>query len=112
MSDHNGSATLQLPAADGTKRSIPCVMKGLQGKRLVVHISEQIPESTLLSVEYEDTLFLGEVVVCAESEQEWKLEIRVEQMLNGLQSLMALRAHLLSESLTSPLPLLPVGMRN
>jgi hypothetical protein len=105
---------LQLPAADahGTKRSINCEVEGMEGKRLVVSTGENIRESTLVSVEYEDTLLLGEVVICSRTEENWTLEIRVEQMLTGLQSLMALRAHLLSESLSAPLPLMPVGMRN
>lgn len=84
----------------------------MEGKRLVLSTGESIRESTLVSVEYEDTLLLGEVVICSGTEQTWTLEVRVEQMLTGLQSLMALRAHLLSESLAAPLPLMPVGMRN
>lgn len=84
----------------------------MEGKRLVLSTGESIRESTLVSVEYEDTLLLGEVVICSGTEQAWTLEVRVEQMLTGLQSLMALRAHLLSESLAAPLPLMPVGMRN
>lgn len=114
MSDQRRPAVLQLPAPDvhATKRSISCEVEGMQGKRLTLSTGEQIRVSTPVSVECEDTLLLGEVVVCRSAGETWKTEIRVEQILTGLQSLMALRAHLLSESLAAPLPLMPVGMRN
>ena len=114
MSDQRRPAVLQLPAPDvhGTKRSISCEVEGMQGKRLILTTSEQIGISTPVSIEYEDTLLLGEVVVCRAANETWKTEIRVEQILTGLQSLMALRAHLLSETLAAPLPLMPLGMRN
>jgi hypothetical protein len=114
MPDQKRPAVLQLPPADahGTKRSVACEVQCLRGKRLVLTTNEQVRESTPVSVECEDTLLLGEVVVCSGADQTWTTEIRVEQILTGLQSLMALRAHLLSESLAAPLPLMPVGMRN
>lgn len=84
----------------------------MDGKRLSVEAAEALPVSTVLSVECDDELFLGEVVTCSEAEQNWKLEIKVEQILTGLQSLMALRARLLSEGIPQPLGLMPIGARN
>ena len=114
MSDERRPAVLQLPASDphGTRRSIACEIQEMQGKRLILTTNEYVRESTLLSVEHEDTLLLGEVIVCTGAREVWTIEMRVEQMLTGLQSLMALRAHLLSEGVVAPLPLMPVGMRN
>lgn len=114
MSDETRPAVIQLPASEphGTRRNIDCQVEGMQGKRLILKTNEYVRESTLVSVEYEDTLFLGEVIICAGARDEWTIEMRVEQMLTGLQSLMALRAHLLSESVPAPLALMPVGMRN
>lgn len=105
---------LQVPAIDGrgSKHNIACDLDGMQGKRLRVTVPERVLVSTPVSVEYEDTLFLGEVVLCTSSGEKWNVEVRVEQMLNGLQSLMRLRAHLLSDSVSAPLPLFPVGLRN
>lgn len=100
------------PAGDGSKRSISCTFNGMNGKRLSVESTEAVPVSTALSVEYDDELFLGEVVTCAEAAPGWKLDIKVEQILTGLQSLMALRARLLSEGVPQPLGLMPVGARN
>jgi hypothetical protein len=114
MPDQRRTAVLQLPPVDvhGTKRNVPCEVECFRGKRLILSTTENIHESMPVSVEYEDTLVLGEVVVCSGADQTWTAEIRVEQILTGLESLMALRAHLLSESLSAPLPLMPVGMRN
>lgn len=114
MPDQRRPAVLQIAASDahGTRRNLECDIEEMHGKRLILSTDERVPESTAVSIEYEDTLLLGEVVVCSDVQPAWKLEIRIEQMLTGLQSLMALRAQLVSESLSAPLPLLPVGMRN
>lgn len=84
----------------------------MDGKRLNLEATEAVPVSTALSVEYDDELFLGEVVSCAQTRQGWKLEIKVEQILTGLQSLMALRERLLSEGIPQPLGLIPIGALN
>ena len=114
MSDHHRPGVLQIPSPDpnGTKRKLECEVEAMQGKRLILSTAECIRESTAVSIEYEDTLLLGEVVLCSGVGQTWKVEVRIEQMLTGLQSLMALRAQLLSDSPAAPLPLMPVGMRN
>ncbi len=105
---------LQVPAQGGKggKRGVACTFNGMQGKRLSVEASEGLAVSTPVSLEYNDALFLGEVVSCAASDQGWTVEIKVEQILSGLQSLMALRAHLLTESVPQPLALIPLNARN
>jgi hypothetical protein len=51
-----------------------------------------------VTVEYNDTMLLGEVVACTQDcNQHWHLEFRIEQVLTGLQSLMLLRERLLGE---------------
>ena len=85
----------------------------MHGKRLSLKADEALPVSSVISVEHDDELFLGEVVSCVEAERGWDLQIKVEQILTGLQSLMALRARLLSEGAAAqPLRLLPIGARN
>lgn len=113
-SDAGRPARLQLPASGslGQKRTLDCEVEHMQGKRLTLSTPEFIPESTVVSVEHEDTLLLGEVVICSDTPQGYMTEVQVEQILTGLQSLMALRAHLLSESVSTPLALVPVGVRN
>ena len=117
--DSARAAVLQIPSLTdpGNKRRIPCTFNGTQGRRLIVAAAEPLPVSTAVSVEYDDRLFLGEVLNCAGADQTaekqtWSMEIKIEQILSGLQSLLALRAHLLSESVPHSLSLLPVGARN
>lgn len=86
-------------------------MRGMQGKRLGVDAAERIATSTAVSVEYNDALFLGEVLKCAPKENgSWDVEIKVEQILTGLQSLMKLRAHLIGEKVPQPMKFAPVGV--
>jgi hypothetical protein len=54
-----------------------------------------------VGVETDNTLLLGEVISSAPKPHAWHIEIRIEQILDDLTSLMALRAKLLEESRTS-----------
>jgi hypothetical protein len=97
---HTHSSTLhivQIYSAGASRRSIPCSVGRFQGNRLHVLTTERVAIGTPVSVEHEDTLLLGEVMHVAEQATSWAMEIRVEQMLNGLMNLMALRARLLEE---------------
>ena len=76
---------------------IPCFFGELQGKHLFAEGQTALPSGSTVTVEYDDTLFLGEVVVCKANVDSWTFEIKVEQILSGLQSLMALRSQLLGE---------------
>ena len=98
--------------ANGAKRTIPCMFQGMHGKRLTLETSECLPSSRVVSVEYDDTLFLGEVVSCVGTENTWSVEVKVEQVLNGLQSLLALRSRLLSEGVPQPFGVPQVGVLN
>ena len=80
----------------------------MRGKRLILESSAPLPVSTAVTVEYNDTLFLGEVLICCKVNGLWKVEIKVEQILTGLQSLVALRSRLLCENPSRPLRRVPV----
>lgn len=59
---------------------------------------ERVPLFAVVSVECEDELFLGEVLSFAPtSEGSWRAEVKVERVLNGLQSLLNLRSKLVGE---------------
>ncbi len=108
--DHPHSAVIQVPTgdADGSKHQIPCTFESIQGKRLVLESPECLGISTAISVEYNDAMFLGEVIGCRrESEDTWQMVVNVEQILTGLQSLMALRAGLLGTDGPQPQPFAP-----
>ncbi len=84
-------------------------MRGMQGKRLGVDAAERIAVSTPVSVEYNDAMFLGEVLRCSQAANgAWDVEIKVEQILTGLQSLMKLRAHLIGEKVPQPINFAPI----
>ena len=108
--DQAPSATLQLatPDPDGAKRRIPCLFQGIEGKRLSLQASEPVPISSAVSVEFNDALFLGEVVACSTgSVQSCAVEVKVEQILSGLQNLMTLRSRLLGEGMPQASALMP-----
>ncbi len=97
----HGTATIQIPTGDanGSKLQIPCSFSGMDGKRLILEAPERVSMSTPVSVEYNDAMFLGEVMLCKQDRPEaYRVEIHVEQILTGLQSLIALRAGLLGAS--------------
>jgi hypothetical protein len=88
---------LHLPSAEaaGARRSVPCAIAEIHGHYLRIVTSEPVKPGAAISVEGADAMFLGEVVRSSEEEGRWRLDVRVEQILNGLMSLMALRARLL-----------------
>ena len=94
------SAVLNLPDAgqNGQKQRIPCTFGLLEGKRLVLQTEIRLAGGAAVSVEYEDSMFLGEVVSCVPLESGcWQLDLRIAQVLTGLQSLFVLRSRLLGE---------------
>ena len=95
---------MQIPSTEsnGSKRSVPCMFQGMHNRRVTLEAGESLRPGHAVSVEYDDTLFLGEVVSCIASGNTWSIEVKVEQILNGLQSLMALRSRLLSEGVPQP----------
>lgn len=101
------SATVKF-FSGGAYQAIPCFYEEIQGKRLTLEVSAPLLLSTAVTVEYNDALFLGEVLNCCKTDNLWKVEIKVEQILTGLQSLIALRTRLLGESTSQSLQMAPV----
>jgi len=92
-------ATLKTASGDlNTPHSISCLFGGLNGKTLTLSFENRPMISGPVSVEFNDTLFLGEIVrYFATSDGLWQMEIMVEQLLTGLQSLLRFREQLLGE---------------
>jgi hypothetical protein len=116
FTDHTKSATIQVSnTRTGERHSIPCVFQSMEGKRLNLVSRDRLAASTVISVEYNDAMFLGEVLACTQDcKDTWHTEVKVEQILTGLQSLMNLRARLLGEgapqAITMSAPVMvPVG---
>ena len=85
-------------SAASAKDGQPSLFVEMEGKRLIVEVTDPIAVSAAVTVECDDAMFLGEVVAVAPQNGRYHVEIAVEQVLSGLQSLMALRAQLLGES--------------
>ena len=91
------SATLEIQPAHGSgeRRKLPIVFQTFANKCLTLSTSEALGLSTAVGVEYNDVLFVGEVVRCtAGVGEQWRVEVKVAQTLSGLQSLLMLRAQL------------------
>ena len=92
------TAVLQIAdeSSDGSKRRIDCKFYGMDGKRLSVNGPERVAVLTPVTIEYNDALFLGEVIASRPNAVGgFDIEVGVEQILTGLESLMVLRARLL-----------------
>jgi hypothetical protein len=115
FAEHPQSAVIQIGASHpgGARRSEPCVFREMKGKRLIVELGEPLRSSQAVSVEYNDAMFLGEVSGCQEvASGDFEVEVSVEQILTGLQSLMLLRAHLLDAAVPRAFTRVPAGGRN
>jgi hypothetical protein len=114
--DHPHSALLKIPTGEpnGSKHEIPCTFEGMDGKTLKLEAPERISISAPVSVEYSDAMFLGEVIGCQRGAGGvWELNIKVDQILTGLQSLCTLRAQLLGEGVpVTARGFIPVGGAN
>ena len=94
------SATIKIPSARQLAE-FPALFVEMHGKRLHLEAKEPVSPSTAVTVECEDAMFLGEVIAVSQENGRYQIEVAVEQVLSGLQSLMALRSQLLGEG--SPL---------
>jgi hypothetical protein len=52
-----------------------------------IWLGQPLPSFTLVRVEYQDNLLLGEVVYCMQEESGWLLGLRIEHALFGLAAL-------------------------
>jgi hypothetical protein len=98
--DSSTEAVIQLADSepDGTKRRILCSFRNFEDKRLQLELRESLKYGCAVSVEYNDALFLGDVVGCTRTNGTWDIDVQVKQVLSGLQSLMTLRDRLIGES--------------
>jgi hypothetical protein len=67
-------------------------------RRLALISADRVRIPTTVSMEHDDTIFMGEVVACTQDcDQNWHMELRVEQVLNGLRRLRLQREMLMGE---------------
>jgi hypothetical protein len=93
-------AKLHIPSTQFAERQqvVPCIVNFCDGRELRISTQEPLSPGAAVSVEHEDTLLLGEVMRSYGHGDRWQHFIQVKQVLNGLMTIMALRARLLQES--------------
>lgn len=99
--------TVILPSnSAGVRREIPALFESFTAPRLTICAEEAVAVSNVISVQCGDAMFLGEVATCKVcGEAQWSVDVRVKQILSGLEGLMSLRARLLGEPLPEPVTL-------
>ena len=87
---------------------VPGQWQSLADQQLLFTAHRPFPISSPVSVVYDDVLFVGEVPACEPvTTTNWRMLVRVEESLHGLQSLLQLRHQLLGTE--APRALSPPG---
>ncbi|MDQ2839826.1 MAG: hypothetical protein M3Y72_02050 [Acidobacteriota bacterium] len=98
LPDSLDSVNVEFIEAEGTKMAIPGAFRSFTSRCLTLTTREPIAVFLAVSAEYNDTLFVGEVIACGEeSYASFRVEIDVKHTLTSLQSLIRLRTELLGE---------------
>jgi hypothetical protein len=95
--DSRNSATVEIVAENGSgeRRRIPGVFHVFASRCVKLIASERLAHRTVVGIECNDVLFIGEVLGCTPGDgDQWEIDVRVAQTLTGLESLMILRAEL------------------
>jgi hypothetical protein len=99
MTHHNGwqrTSKLLSPHDKQGDQDSYGTFQSFEHKRLLFTAGHWFPISSIVSLEYNDVLFVGEVLVCTrESDHSWTVLVQVQHLLNGLQSLLHWREQLL-----------------
>lgn len=85
-----------LPAnVSSQRRRIPGIVHASAHEWLTLITKERLATSTAVRIEYNDILFIGDVVRSVPwGSNDWAVDIKVAKTLTGLESLMILRAQL------------------
>ncbi len=90
-------AKVEVIAADGTRKAASGEFRSFTNRFLILTTEEPIAASLAVSVEYNDILFVGEVVSYQlKSAGYFQIKIYVEHTLSSLQSLMKLNTELMA----------------
>jgi hypothetical protein len=92
-------ATVEIVPENGSgeRRRIPGIFHAFASRCVKLIASERLAHRTVIGIECNDILFIGEVVGCTpgdENQDQWEIDVKVAQTLTGLESLMILRAQL------------------
>jgi len=81
----------------------PCLKRSgtivnVAGRGINVSLEQPLPVDVPVRIDLDDTLALGEVCYCEPTEGRYSVGIQVDQILNGLESLLRLNEALLGET--------------
>jgi hypothetical protein len=97
-----------IQAADTHGDKVPCEVEAVSGKQLSVRVLDQYPPYTAVTVQCEDVMFLGDIICCVpQPAGGYRSDVKIHQVLTGLQNLMNLRARLLGEGAGHPVSATP-----
>ncbi len=89
--DSLNSATVEIVSENGSgeRRKIPGIFHAFASKCVKLIASERLAHRTVVGIECNDTLFIGEVIGCTPVDgDQWEIDVKVAQTLTGLESLM------------------------
>ena len=95
--DSSNLATVEIVPENGSeeRRTIPGIFHAFASRCVKLIASERLAYRTVIGIECNDVLFIGEVVGCTlEDGDQWEIDVKIAQTLTGLESLMILRAQL------------------
>jgi hypothetical protein len=89
------SATVEIVSGSGERRKIPGIFHTFASKCVKLIASERLAYRTVVGIECNDVLFIGEVICCTPGAGDQReIDVKVAQTLTGLESLMILKAEL------------------
>src|SRR5437016_8417492 len=95
--DSPNFATVEIVSENGSgeRRKIPGIFHAFASRCVKLIASERMAQCTVVGIECNDVLYIGEVVGCTPGdENQWEIDVKVVQILTGLEGLKILRAQL------------------
>jgi len=72
------------PLGISSRQVIQCEIRNVSKGGTQLHLGQRLGIGTLLRIEYDNNLLLGEVVYCRQEQAGWVAGIRIEHSLSGL----------------------------
>jgi hypothetical protein len=84
---HELSQSAVVTVLGTTTQVLHCEIRNVSKGGTQLHLGEPLAIGSLLRVDYDNNLILGEVVYCQQAETGWIAGLRVEHTLSGLTAL-------------------------
>lgn len=84
---HQASQPAIVSVLGTTRGVLQCEIRNVSKGGTQLQLDQPLEASSLLKVEYDNNLLLGEVVYCQQEQTGWVVGIRIEHTLSGLTAL-------------------------